>query len=77
MKPGWVELTQKVNAGTKLKLSDSFVEETVSSWLQEERCMALSLSRELGIFVKSGNKKFMNDLSARVKYEQKQVINEY
>jgi len=74
MKPGWTELTQKANAGTALKLSDSFVDETVSSWLQEERDMALILSRELGLLVKSGHRKFKNDLSARIKYEKKELI---
>lgn len=74
MKPGWVELTQKANAGTSLKMSDTCVEETVSSWLQEERDMALILSRELGLLVKSGKSKFKNDLSARVKYEMKDLI---
>jgi len=74
MKPGWVELTQKANAGTSFKLSDSFVEETVSSWLQEERDMTLILSRELGLLVHSGYRKFKNDLSARIKYEKKELI---
>ena len=75
MKPGWIELTQKANAGTSLKLSDSFVDDTVSSWLQEERDMALILSRELGLLVKSGHRKFKNDLSARIKYEKKELTN--
>jgi len=56
------------------KLSDSFVEETVSSWLQEERDMTLILSRELGLLVHSGYRKFKNDLSARIKYEKKELI---
>ena len=72
MKPGWVELTQKANAGTKLKLSDSFVEETVSSWLEEERDMALILSRELGLLVRSGQTKYKNDLKSRINFEKKQ-----
>jgi hypothetical protein len=74
MKLGWVELTQKANAGASLDVADSCVEDTVSSWLQEERDMALILSRKLGIFVKSGKIKFKNDLSARVKYEKKALI---
>jgi hypothetical protein len=74
MKPGWVELTQKANAGTSLKITDPCVEETVSSWLQEERDMALILSRKLGLLVKSGKAKFKNDLSARVKHEKKELI---
>ena len=74
MKPGWVELTQKANAGTSLNMTDPCVEDTVSSWLQEERDMALILSRKLGLLVKSGKIKFKNDLSARVKYEKKELI---
>jgi len=74
MKPGWVELTQKANAGTPLKLSDTFVEETVSSWLQEERDMALILSRKLGLLVRSGQQKFKNNLSARIDYEKKELV---
>jgi len=74
MKPGWVELTQKANAGTSLKISDPCVEDTVSSWLQEERDMALILSRKLGLLVKSGKTKFKNDLSARIKHEKKEII---
>lgn len=73
MKPGWIELTQKANSGTSLKLTDSFVDETVSSWLQEERDMALILSRELGLLVISGHRKFKNDLSARINYEKKEL----
>ena len=73
MKPGWIELTQKANSGTSLNLTDSFVDETVSSWLQEERDMALILSRELGLLVKSGHRRFKNDLSARIKYEKKEL----
>ena len=74
MKAGWVELTQKANAGTSLKISESCVEDTVSSWLQEERDMSLILSRELGLLVKSGKPKFKNDLSSRIDYEKKEVI---
>ena len=74
MKPGWVELTQKANSGAAFKISDSFVEETVSSWLQEERDMALILSRELGILVRSGQQKFKNNLSARIDYEKKELV---
>ena len=73
MKPGWIELTQKANAGTSLKVSEPCVEDTVSSWLQEERDMALILSRELGLLVKSGKPKFKADLSARIKHEEREL----
>jgi len=74
MKSGWTELTRKANAGASLKLSDPIVEDTISSWLQEERCMALVLSKELGLFVRSGQTRFKNDLSGRVKFEQKELV---
>jgi len=74
MKPGWVEVTQKANAGTSFKISDSFVEEAISSWLQEERDMALILSRKLGLLVRSGKPKFKNDLCARINCEKKELV---
>ena len=77
VKPGWVELTKKINTRTKFKPTDIFVDETVSSWIQIERCMALTLSRELGIFVRSGNRKFKDDLSGRLKKEQKELADNY
>ena len=36
--------------------------------------MALILSRELGILVRSGQQKFKNNLSARIDYEKKELV---
>lgn len=77
MKPGWVEVTEKANAAIKMKLTDVAVDETVSSWLQEERDMALILSRRLGLLVESGKRKFRNDLPARVDYEKRELVSNY
>ncbi|MEK0336893.1 MAG: hypothetical protein QQN41_05600 [Nitrosopumilus sp.] len=74
MKPGWVDIVHKVNAGTSLKLTDKSVDETISSWLEEERDMALILSRELGLLVRSGHKKYKNDLMARIEHEKRELI---
>jgi len=74
MKPGWVDIVNKANSGTSLKLNDISVEETVSSWLQEERDMALILSRELGLLVRSGQSKFKNNLKARIDHEKRELI---
>ncbi len=74
MKPGWKEVVNKVNKGTALSKSDLDVSETISSWLQEERDMALLLSRELGLLIKSGLPKFKHDLSGRINYETKNLI---
>lgn len=74
MKPGWKEVVNKVNKGTALSKSDPDVSETISSWLQEERDMALILSRELGLLIKSGISKFKHDLAGRINYETKNLI---
>jgi hypothetical protein len=74
MKQGWTDVVNKMNAGASLKQSDISVDETISSWLEEERDMALILSRELGLLVRSGQNRFKKDLSARIKQEKKHLI---
>lgn len=74
MKPGWKDVVEKINAGSSLKLSDQCISETVSSWQQEEKDMALILSRKLGLLVKSGDARFRNDLKARIKNDSKKLI---
>lgn len=74
MKPGWTEVVSKISAGASIKLTDVAVDETVSSWLEEERDMALILSRELGLIVHSGKKRFKNDLGARLEHEKRHLI---
>ena len=75
MKPGWTEVASKISAGASLKMTDDAVED-VSSWLEEERDMALILSRELGLIVHSGKRKFRNDLNARVDHEKRRLMSE-
>lgn len=53
MKSGWKETVEKIHKRIPLKVSDSFVEEAVESWHEEEKDMALLLSRKLGVLVKS------------------------
>ncbi|MDP8227339.1 MAG: hypothetical protein P9L89_06855 [Candidatus Celaenobacter polaris] len=74
MKPGWTEVVQKINALAPIKMDDNSADETVSSWLEEERDMALMLSRELGLLVLSGHNKYENDLIARINHEKRQLI---
>tara|TARA_Y100001935_G_scaffold98255_1_gene81638 strand:- start:296 stop:1648 length:1353 start_codon:yes stop_codon:yes gene_type:complete len=76
MKPGWIEISQKINSGASIKLKDLAVDETVSSWLEEEQDMALKLSRELGLLVLSGHKKFKNDLNGRINFEKRKLVKE-
>jgi hypothetical protein len=74
MKQGWTDVVNKMNAGASLKMNEDTVDETISSWLEEERDMALILSRELGLLVRSGQNRFKKDLTARIKHEKKQLI---
>ena len=74
MKPGWTEVAHKINAGASLKKNDKSVDETVSSWIEEERDMALILSRELGLLVKSGQNKYRNNLLARINNEKEKLV---
>ena len=74
MKPGWTDVVSKISNGASLTLTDAAVEDAVSGWLEEERDMALILSRELGLIVHSGKRKFRNDLNARVEHEKRNLI---
>ena len=56
MKAGWKELAESIRAQKALKQSDYFIEEAVLSWYEEEKDMALLLSRKLGVLVKSSSK---------------------
>ena len=56
MKPGWKEVVEKIVSNAPIKISDKIVEEAVLSWQQEEKDMALMLSRELGVLVGQGSK---------------------
>ncbi len=56
MKPGWKELAENVKAQKPLRMSDEYIEDAVVSWHEEEKHMALLLSRKLGVLVKPSPK---------------------
>jgi len=56
MKAGWKELAENVRAKKPMKITDKFFEDAVLSWHEEEKDMALLLSRKLGVLVKSSSK---------------------
>lgn len=66
MKPGWRAIAEKVESHATLRRTDPALRETVESWLQEERDMALKLSCELGALVQSGVRRFKGDIQARI-----------
>lgn len=56
MKVGWKELSENIHAQKPLKVSDKYIEDAVCSWYEEEKDMALLMSRKLGVLVKSTSK---------------------
>ena len=76
MKPGWKEVVQKTNTGTPLNIDDPDIDEAVCSWLQEEKDMAMILSRKLGQLVRSGEKKYRTNLQGRIEEVKKTLIKE-
>lgn len=73
MKRGWKETVEKITNRIPLKVSDEFVEEAVESWHEEEKDMALLLSRKLGILVKStahNKESLKNDIRKIVKNQE-------
>ena len=74
MKPGWKEIVEKINSGASLKLSDPDLYDAISSWQQEEKDLALILSRKLGVFVNSGESKYRGNLNARIDDDKRNLI---
>ncbi len=56
MKTEWKELADAIRAQKQLKVSDKYIQEAVLSWYEEEKDMALMMSRKLGVHVKSSPK---------------------
>jgi len=56
MKKGWKVVAESIRDTKKLRATDAVVEESVLSWYEEEKDMALLLSRKLGVLVKSSPK---------------------
>lgn len=71
MKPGWKELAENIRAQKPLKVSDEYIEDAVLSWYEEEKDMALMLSRKLGVLVKSSSKN-----KDSLKHDIKRVVKE-
>lgn len=74
MKAGWVDVVEKIIGRASLKATDSIVSDAALSWQQEERDMALLLSRKLGVLVQSGVAKFKGKLEERLKSDCKNLV---
>ncbi|MFQ5772539.1 MAG: hypothetical protein ACE5HX_18525 [bacterium] len=74
MKRGWDEISKKINTRAPIRNDDNDLTEAVESWLQEEKDMALKLSRELGLLVGSGEAKYKDDLRGRIDSGKNSII---
>jgi len=74
MKAGWVDVVEKIIGRASLKPTDNNVYDAALSWHQEERDMALLLSRKLGVLVQSGAVKFKGKLDERLKSDCKNLV---
>ena len=76
MKSGWKTMIERNTAGIELKETDADVKEAVESWMQEEKDMALILSRELGVLVKSGENKYKKNFEGRMNRDIKKLVSQ-
>ena len=66
MKSGWKNVVDKVTNQATLKKNDPDLIETIESWVQEERDLALKLSCELGDLVRTDSRKYKGNIQARI-----------
>ncbi len=74
MKAGWTDLIEKIISGTSIRNNDASLCDAVISWQQEEKDLALILSRNLGVLVSSGETKHKGNLNAQLADYKKSVI---
>jgi|GEM_PF-477114 len=75
MQAGWKDVIEKIISGASLRDTDKDVYESVRSWQQEEKDMALILSQKLGVLVESGERKYRGKLQDRVDNDINSLIN--
>jgi hypothetical protein len=66
MKKGWKTVVENINNAISLNPNSIEVQETALSWAQEERDMALILSRKLGLLVECGEKRHRDNFDSRI-----------
>lgn len=74
MKPGWKTITEKVTSQATIKKTDNALLETIHSWLQEERDLALKLSCGLGDLVRTDTRKYRGNIQARIDHDLNEFL---
>ena len=74
MSKSWSDIADKVQAKTLIKSSNQHLRNTCLDWQQEEKNLALNISRELGVLVTTGPKKYRGDLEQRIKDDSQSFL---
>ena len=70
----WVDLVEKINKRQNLR-SDPALLNGIRSWQEQERDMALCLSRNIGRIVECGERRYKGNLKARLDDDSKSLLN--
>jgi len=73
MSKDWVDLVEKVNKRQNLR-SDPILTSGIRSWQEQERDMALCLSRNIGMIVECGERRYKGNLKARLEDDSKSLL---
>ena len=74
MSPEWAQTIEKMKDGALIRASDETVRGAVRSWQQQEKDMALALSRAIGFIVECGEARYKGDLPLRVDEDCKKLV---
>jgi len=73
MSKDWVDLVEKVNKRQNLR-SDPILISGIRCWQEQERDMALCLSRNIGMIVECGERRYKGNLKARLDDDSKSLL---
>jgi len=74
MSPEWAQTIEKIKDGALVKASDEGVRSAVRSWQQQERDMALALSRGIGLIVECGEARYKGNMALRLDDDCKKLV---
>ena len=67
MHEDWKKICQKINTNQKIKIADNDIKNAVRSWHQEEKDLALLMSRNIGVAVKSSIRGNSNNIDSDIR----------
>lgn len=74
MSPEWTQTIEKIKDGALIRASDETVTGAVRSWQQQEKDMALALSRAIGFIVECGEARYKGNMPLRLEEDCKKLV---